>query len=158
MKRGLSIVLVLVALMLVSGGLFAKDGKLAVTPIAGLMMNGSSEFTVGAIVDYPLENNLFLEGNAGIVFSETWLYVDGGIMYQFDLKNSPLIPFVAAGAGIHYVSVDLGTLGSQSDTSFKLNAGGGLKFDISKGVKMRTDFRFYFLDGSFERLVVGIEF
>lgn len=121
-------------------------------------MNGSSEFTVGAIVDYPLEKDLFLEGNAGIVFSGTWLYFDGGIMYQFNLKNSPITPFVAAGAGIHYFSVDLGVLGSESTTDFKLNAGGGIKFEVSKGLIMRTEFRFYFLDGSFERLAVGIEF
>jgi hypothetical protein len=158
MKRFYGVIFALVAMLLLSGGVFAKDGKITITPIAGLMMNGSSEFTVGAIVDYPLEKDLFLEGNAGIVFSGTWLYFDGGIMYQFNLKNSPITPFVAAGAGIHYFSVDLGVLGSESTTDFKLNAGGGIKFEVSKGLIMRTEFRFYFLDGSFERLAVGIEF
>jgi opacity protein-like surface antigen len=158
MKFRLSIVVALVAMVLLSGGIFAKDGKLAITPFAGFMTNGSSSFTVGAIVDYPLEKGLFLEGDAGIVFENTWIYVNGGVMYQFDLKNSPIIPFVVGGGGIHYVSVDLGVLGSSSTTDFKLNAGGGIKFEISKGVMFRTEFRFYFLDGTFERISAGIEF
>jgi len=158
MKIRLGIVVALIAMALLSGGIFAKEGKIVITPFAGLMTNGSSSFTVGAIVDYPLGKGLFLEGEAGIVFESTWLYVGGGVMYQFDLKNSPIIPFVAGGAGIHYSSVDLGVLGSSSSTDLKLNAGGGVKFEISKGVMFRTEFRFYFLDGSFTRISAGIEF
>lgn len=157
MKFRLVIVVALVALSFMSVGLFAKGEKLAITPFAGLMTNGSSSFTVGAMVDYPLGNGLFVEGDAGIVFEETWLYVNGGIMYQFDLKNSPITPFIVGGGGIHYVSVDLG-YDTASSTDFKLNAGGGIKFEISKGVTFRTEVRFYFLDGSFTRIAAGVEF
>jgi hypothetical protein len=156
MKFKVSIVVALISMMLLSGGIFAKEGKVAITPFAGIMTNGSSSFTVGAIVDWPLEKGLFLEGEAGIVFESTWLYAGGGVLYQFNLKNSPITPFIAGGAGIHYVSVDIGGI-SSSTTDFKLNAGGGVKFEISKGVMFRTEVRIYFLNGSVTRISAGVE-
>jgi opacity protein-like surface antigen len=132
------------------------QGKSTITPFAGIVINGSTELTVGGIYDHKLSDNLYLEVEAGIVFSETWLMGGAGLLYQFDLKNSPVQPFIVAGATINYVSVDI--FGeSYDDTSLKINVGGGVKFDISKGVKMRAEFRTFFIDGSYNRIMAGIE-
>ncbi len=156
MKKFVSLTVVLMLLAVLPAGLMAEKKETSITPFAGVMVNGSSEFTIGGIFDYELGDGLFLEAEGGMVFSETWLFGGAGIMYQFNLKNSPIKPFIVAGGGIHYVSVDVYGV-SVSDTTFKLNAGGGIKFLVGKGIKLRAEFRAYFLDGSFNRIMGGIE-
>lgn len=56
--------------------------------------------------------------------------LNGNVTYDFPLENSSVVPFLLGGLNLARASVDLGALGSGSNTELGLNLGGGIDFDL----------------------------
>ena len=158
MKR---LVLILMVLAMVIPAAFAQETKekMSITPFGGLMLNGDATLTVGSFLDIPLGNNLYVDIDASIAFQDTWLMANGGVLYAFPLESG-LTPYVAGGLGIWHYSASIEEFGFTLDistTDLKLNLGGGIKWAASKNLNLRADFRFFFIEGTGERIVVGVE-
>jgi hypothetical protein len=58
-----------------------------------------------------------------------YLEINGNVTYDLPLEGSTVMPFVLGGLNVARISVDIGTLGSASNTEVGLNLGGGIRFD-----------------------------
>ncbi len=67
-------------------------------------------------------------------------YFQGGILYQFDLANPNIKPFVVATLGAASMRPDQV---DESRTRFSLSAGIGAKLMVSKHVGVRTEYRIF---------------
>jgi hypothetical protein len=88
---------------------------------------------------------------------------NGGIHFQFPLKEPKAVPYVAAGVGALHSSASvrttvMGTTVSTkaSATDFYFNFGGGLRYYISDRWGIRPELKIFAGDETFVRLAIGI--
>lgn len=70
----------------------------------------------------------------------------GNVWYDFD-TGTPFIPYIGGGAGIARVSADIDIAGiklvNDTDTVFAWQVGGGVGYEITKGVVLFGDYRYF---------------
>ena len=138
-----------------------------VSDVSGIAVNLDSGVTYGFMVDVTIYNNLQAEfiysyrNGPGNVFipasvppegnpSGTFdiegkqIYYQGGLLYNFELMNPKLKPFV------------VGTLGAanfnsngQSTTNFSLSVGAGIKYFFSDNIGFRGEYRLFSTNTNF---------
>ena len=88
---------------------------------------------------------------------------NGGIHFQFPLKEPKAVPYVAAGVGALHSSGSatttvMGTTASTkaSATDFYFNFGGGLRYYVSDRWGIRPELKIFAGDETFVRLAIGI--
>jgi len=88
---------------------------------------------------------------------------NGGIHFQFPLKEPKAVPYVAAGVGALHGSASptasvMGTTVSTkaSATDFYFNFGGGLRYYVSDRWGIRPELKIFAGDETFVRLAIGI--
>lgn len=88
---------------------------------------------------------------------------NGGIHFQFPLKEPKAVPYVGAGVGVLHGSAS-GTTTVQgrtysskvSGTDFYFNLGGGLRYYVSDRWGIRPELKIFAGDQTFVRLAIGI--
>ena len=84
--------------------------------------------------------------------------INGGIHYQFALKNAKFRPYAAAGIGIVRSSGSVSGGGVSvgiSNTDFAFNFGGGLRYQLSERWGIRPELKIFAGSGTSVRLVLG---
>lgn len=88
---------------------------------------------------------------------------NGGIHFQFPLREPKAVPYVAAGLGaLHgsasYTGSALGQTysGKASSTDFYFNFGGGLRYYVSERWGLRPELKIFAGDETYVRLAIGI--
>jgi hypothetical protein len=117
-----------------------------------LAFHDDFDFGIGATVGFDLPS--IAEG-AGFMGDFIYFFPDGFDYFEFNLngtydfpiEDSTVMPFVLAGLNIGRVSVDIGGLGSASNTDVALNLGGGVAFDAGS-FRPKVGGRFAFGDGT----------
>ncbi len=142
-----------------------------VEPFVGVMtfddfLNLDDQVGFGGRLTYNLSDNWGLEGtfnfipNAGLDLQgidddeldlpETTVYLaHGNLVYNFNLNQSRLVPFVTAGGGVANFNVNNNdSISEDSETDGEVNAGGGLKLFLSRTVALRADARHHWIFAS----------
>ena len=129
MPRRLLLLGLLLVVALLPAPARAQD-QLAVGPIASF--HSHADLGVGAVVMFSLESlheslgfmgdfTIFLPGDDFSYFE-----INPGVIFEFPLEDSAILPFAMGGLNIARSSVD-----DASSTDIGLNAGGGIKFGSS---------------------------
>lgn len=115
------------------------QGQFAVGPIAAF--HDDFDFGVGVVVMFPLESlheSLSFMGDFTYFFPGTdnfsYFEINPGVMFEFPLEDSSILPFAMGGLNIARISFDFGGLEGESTTEIGLNAGGGIKFGSSNNL------------------------
>jgi len=151
-----------------------EPGTAEVTGFAGFVSGIGTHGTIGGDLAYAHTKRLLLVGEfafipagseaAGVVKASAKAYdFNGGIHYQFKIKEPKAVPYVAGGLGVLHStgSVKVSGFGgafsqSASATDFYLNFGGGLRYYISDHWGIRPELKIYAGDDTFMRLAIGI--
>ena len=125
------------------------QGQFAVGPIGAF--HDDFDFGVGAVVMFPLESlheSLSFMGDFTYFFpgidNLSYFEINPGVIFEFPLEDSSILPFAMGGLNIARISFDfgLGDLGEilpgfsfdTSSTEIGLNIGGGIKFGSSNNL------------------------
>lgn len=125
------------------------QGQFAVGPIAAF--HDDFDFGVGAVVMFPLESlhaSLSFMGDFTYFFpgldNFSYFEINPGVMFEFPLEDSSILPFAMGGLNIARISFDFefgglegvlpGFSFDESTTEIGLNIGGGIKFGSSNNL------------------------
>jgi len=133
-----------------------------ISDVSGIAVNLDSGVTYGFTVDVTIYNNLQAEfiysyrDGPGNVFIPPGLpdagdnpsgrfdiagkqvYYQGGILYNFELMDPNLKPFIVGTLGAANFNS-----GGQSSTNFSLSAGAGIKYFFTKNIGFRGEYRLF---------------
>lgn len=138
-------------------------GPVEVTPFASVGSYPSSR--MGAAITFPWTPNLSVESEVGWRLTASDLTASAGVVYNLT-KMARVTPYVATGVGLAPYSalfqVPTGDSLSVQQTTFTINAGGGIEIPLSQNWGLRTDARW--IDGvargagNYWRLYYGVTF
>ena len=128
--------------------------------VSGVSVDLESGVAYGFMVDVGITSNLYAEfvysyrKTNGSVFIPPTLpepgpsgafdiegtinYYQGGVLYQFDLRNPKLKPFIVGTLGVASMSS-----GDQSSNRFSMSGGVGIKYMFSRNVGFRGEYRLF---------------
>jgi len=131
-----------------------------ISDVSGVRVDLESGAAYGFMVDVGITSNLYAEfvysyrktngsvfippnlpegGFSGLLPIEgTVNYYQGGLLYQFDLRNPKLKPFVVGTLGVASMSS-----GDQSSNRFSMSGGVGIKYMFSRNVGFRGEYRLF---------------
>jgi hypothetical protein len=162
MKRFLLIVALLAMAVLASGPAQAQQlSRTSIGPKLGFYVD-IGKFMVGAVGDFALTSNLYLEPGFEIVFgipSTTRLIGDLNARYAFLVQGQTFQPWVLGGFGIRSDNYTFANA-STSSTAFRLNLGGGITFNTRSDLQPWAGLKIYLLgkDDSDVLLQGGVNF
>jgi len=135
-----------------------------ISDVSGVSVNLESGVAYGFMVDVGITSNLYAEfifsyrDTGGTLFIPDNLpevgpvgrfdiegkvnYYQGGLLYQWDLANPKLKPFIVGTLGVANMSSDSGGE-SRSNNNFSWSGGGGIKYMFSKNVGFRGEYRLF---------------
>ncbi|KAA3662920.1 MAG: autotransporter outer membrane beta-barrel domain-containing protein [Calditrichaeota bacterium] len=168
------LVLVLLALLFVTGGAFAQSdiGLKGAGLRLGLVDPDVIDSTIGfeGIADLGTINQFALE--ASILYwsksvgaaSVRDLAFGATGRYFFEMEDSPIKPFASAGVGIHMfkteVDFDFGFLGSGSEsvssTEFGIKVGGGANYELNEKMTLTGEVSYHLGDAEQFNILGGI--
>src|SRR5690606_24659286 len=145
-----------------AGALFG-DG-LTEGPVSASVPKLDDDFVGGLRYAYHFNTNFALEGSLGFNPNKVTGAVGGDVdidVYTADINaawnfrnGSRLTPYVTAGVGYAFADLDRSLTGNvagevvsiDDDDGVTVNAGGGLRYDVSDRVVVRLDARYRFID------------
>jgi hypothetical protein len=138
-------------------------GPVEVTPFASFGSYPSSR--MGAAVTFPWTRNLSVESEIGWRLTSGDLSASAGMLYNLP-KIARVTPYVATGVGLapYWRSFPAPTADpvSLQQTSFTVNAGGGIEIPVTQNWGLRTDARWFNGvaqgAGEYWRLYYGVSF
>lgn len=154
MKKTIYIITIIIGILSFSGSIWAETrvGAFNLTPqVGGYLFEGNQNlddsFTFGLGLGYAWDQHWSTELFFNYIdaeFDNKSKDVDGYLfrldaLYHFNPERR-LVPFLAAGVGC--ITLDPHKYRGGSDTSFLLNAGGGLKYFLTESIALRGDVRY----------------
>jgi opacity protein-like surface antigen len=142
------------ALVLGSASAVQAQDATYVTPFVGIVNNDGSNPVIGASALFKLDPPVNFEVDFGYAWdsedvdgadtSANLVTIMANAAYPFQTGTS-VEPYVAGGIGLMRSSVDFDEvgLGSESDTGFGFNLGGGAHFFFSEKLGVRGDVRYF---------------
>ncbi len=136
---GIIIIITIVALASWAGA--GQAGKFALGGGLGFQVGTPDDtpFAVGLYGDYYLTRNFSIGPLLQLGFTKD-LYLQGlsaQAKYSFDPTGIPkLTPYVQAGLGFVYASLDRGNRGTESATSFLIPFGGGVEYKLTDSISL----------------------
>jgi outer membrane beta-barrel protein len=145
-----------------AGALFGDE--LTKEPLSGTVPKLDDDLVVGLRYAYNFTPNFALEGSFGFNPNKVTGAVGGDVdidVYTAELNavwnfstGTRLTPYVTGGVGYALANLDgplIGTVGNQSvaiddDEGVTLNAGAGVKYDLTDRLLVRLDARYRFID------------
>lgn len=145
-----------------AGALFGND--LTKEPVSGSVPKLDDDFVAGLRYAYNFTPNFALEGSFGFNPNKVTRAVGGNVdmdVYTADINavwnfrnDSRFTPYLTAGVGYAFADLDRPLVGSvggspasiDDDDGVTLNAGGGIKFDLTDRLLVRLDARYRFMD------------
>lgn len=153
-------------------------GTAEVAGFGGLVAGIGTHGTIGGDVSYAVRERLLAVGEfsyipggggklAGPGYAAKWsakaYNFNGGIHWEFKLKEPKAVPYVGGGVGaIHstgsasVTAPGAGVTVKASATDFYFNFGGGLRYYISDKWGIRPELKVFAGDDTFVRLAIGI--
>lgn len=166
--KQISILVVGLALVLGSASAVQAQDATYVTPFIGIVNDDGSNPVIGASALFKLDG-ISLEAD----FGYAWDSEDFGdastsaklttymanVVYPFSTP-SKVEPYVVGGIGLMHQSIDLDEigLGSDSDTSFAFDLGGGANYFFSEKLGVRGDLRYFRAVAGDESLLNDVDF
>ncbi|MDB5034333.1 MAG: hypothetical protein JWQ98_1574 [Chlorobi bacterium] len=142
-------------------GLHAQISGLAIGPKAGIYLS-AGKLMLGAIGEIPITRDIDFEPGVETVLgipSTTLIDIDGNIRYSFTLPGETIRPFALLGFGIQLQTYATTTQsGSNTNTGFRLNLGGGLVFNSRSLIQYWAGLKLYLLEGNDAALQGGVLF
>ncbi len=123
---------------------------------------GSSTLDLGFHVDFgEIAQNIHVSpiaeywsvGVSGFDISDFSLGAD--VMFDFPLQDSRITPYAGGGVGMHWLSADLPSGGSNSDTKLGLNLQGGVRTDAMPNLALFGELRYNFVSDANQLKVLG---
>ncbi|MCA9734652.1 MAG: outer membrane beta-barrel protein [Deferribacteres bacterium] len=170
------LVLVLLALLLVTGGAFAQSdiGLKGAGLRLGLVDPDGIDSTIGfeGFADLGSFNKIALEASvlywskSVSVVSLRDLAIGATGRYFFDMADSPVKPFASAGLALHMmksqVDYDFGFLGSGSEsvtsTEFGIKIGGGANYELNEKMTLTGEVSYHLGDAEQFNILGGVSY